>query len=69
MIHRFIWSSLRFLGVVGVVFGLVTAHDAAAQEVRFDGVTLTVGTFGGSWRDRIHEYIGSKVEALGGKIE
>jgi putative spermidine/putrescine transport system substrate-binding protein len=49
--------------------GVLTADGAAAAEKRFDGVTLTVGTFGGSWKDRIHGYIGAKFEALGGEIQ
>ena len=49
--------------------GLIAAQGASAAEKRFDGVTLTVGTFGGSWKDRLHGYIGPKFEALGGKIQ
>ncbi len=48
--------------------GVLTADGAAAAGQRFDGVTLTVGTFGGSWKDRINGYIGAKFEALGGEI-
>lgn len=52
-----------------LAFAVLTADDAAAAGKRFDGVTLTVGTFGGSWKDRINGYIGAEFEALGGKIE
>jgi putative spermidine/putrescine transport system substrate-binding protein len=48
--------------VLGVSAGTATAG-------KFDGVTLVVGTFGGSWKDRICEYICPKFEAEGGKIE
>jgi putative spermidine/putrescine transport system substrate-binding protein len=41
----------------------------AQGDKRFDGVTLRVGTYGGSWRDHLHANIGTKFEALGGKIE
>ena len=42
--------------------------DAQAQDKRFEGVTLVVGTFGGSWKDRINEYIGREFTALGGTL-
>jgi putative spermidine/putrescine transport system substrate-binding protein len=42
---------------------------AAAQEKKFAGVALRVGTWGGSWRDARHELIGQKLEALGAKVE
>ncbi len=49
--------------------GLVLGAAGAAAAGKFDGQTLTVGTFGGSWKDRICEYICPKVEAEGGKVE
>ena len=42
--------------------------EAYAAE-RFDGVTIRVATWGGSWRDRIHKLIGEKFEERGGKVE
>ncbi len=48
--------------------GMLAAHTAAADEQRFDDVELVVGTFGGSWKERIDEYIGEKFRALGGEI-
>ena len=48
---------------------IAIAASPAVAEGRFDGVTLTVGTFGGSWKDRIAEYIAPKFEAEGGKLE
>lgn len=53
-----------------VLAGAVTASFAAGASAQmFDGVTLTVGTFGGSWKDRICGYICPRFEAEGGKIE
>lgn len=42
---------------------------ARAEEERFDGVTIRVATWGGSWRDRIQELIGAEFEKRGGKVE
>ena len=44
-------------------------QEASAQQRRFDGVTLKVGTFGGSWKDAIESQVSRKVEALGMKVE
>lgn len=40
-----------------------------ARAGDFDGTTLRVGTWGGSWRDSLEKTVGSKVEARGAKIE
>ena len=53
--------------VLGAGLALGAAGSAAAGK--FDGQTLTVGTYGGSWKDRICEYICPKIEAEGGKVE
>lgn len=42
---------------------------AAAQEPRFDGVTLRFATFGGGWEKAIHDFIGIELEKRGGKVE
>lgn len=42
---------------------------ARAQSGKLAGVTLRVGTYGGSWRAAIHELIGSELEKEGAKIE
>ena len=55
--------------IAAALAALTIAAGPAATEGRFDGVTLTVGTFGGSWKDRISEYVTPKFEAEGGKIE
>ena len=47
---------------------LAGGHGANAEE-RFDGMTLRVATWGGSWRDRIQELIGSELEKRGAKVE
>ena len=49
--------------------GLALGAAGAAAAGMFDGQTLTVGTYGGSWKDRICEYICPKIEAEGGKVE
>lgn len=41
----------------------------AAAEREFDGVTLRVATWGGSWRDRMQELIGTEFEKRGGKVD
>jgi putative spermidine/putrescine transport system substrate-binding protein len=53
--------------VVGA--GLVLGAAGAGAAGKFEGQTLTVGTYGGSWKDRICEYICPKIEAEGGKVE
>ena len=49
--------------------GLALGAAGAAAAGMFEGQTLTVGTYGGSWKDRICEYICPKIEAEGGKVE
>ena len=49
--------------------GLVVGAAGATAAGMFEGQTLTVGTFGGSWKDRICGYICPKIEAEGGKVE
>jgi putative spermidine/putrescine transport system substrate-binding protein len=48
---------------------LAAIGSAMAQDERFDGVTIRVATWGGSWRDRMQELIGSEFEKRGGKVE
>ena len=49
-------------GAAAMAFGRAKAGD-------FDGKTLRVGTWGGSWRDSLEKTVGAKVEARGAKIE
>ncbi len=44
-------------------------QDAEGQDKRLNGVTLRVGTWGGSWREARHEMIGKKLEQMGVKVE
>ena len=59
-----ITALLTAIGVAGEPAGL-----QAAEDKRFDGVVLRVGTWGGSWREARQELIGKKLEALGAKVE
>ena len=47
--------------------GILTASSGVAGQ--FDGVTLRVATWGGSWKENMVQAIVPKFEALGGKIE
>ena len=51
------------VGIFALSLGSVSA------EQRFDGVTLRVGTWGGSWKETMVNVIVPQFEALGGKIE
>lgn len=55
---------LTFAALVFVLPGL-----SGAQGGRLTGVTLRVGTFGGSWKDAVHKEVGRALEAQGAKIE
>ena len=57
------------LGAAALGAGLALGAAGAAAAGMFEGQTLTVGTYGGSWKDRICEYICPKIEAEGGKVE
>ncbi len=50
-----------------IAIGLGVAASASAGE--FDGVTLTIATWGGTWKSNIEEVIVPKFEAMGGKVE
>jgi len=54
---------------VGLLVGTAMAAGAMAQEKMFDGVTLRVATWGGSWKGNMEEKIVPKFEAMGGTIE
>src|ERR1043166_573554 len=50
--------------------GLVASASAvAAEDTRFQGVTLRVGTWGGATRDGLRDYVASEIEKRGGKVE
>ena len=48
-------------------FPVLEALPASAGD--FDGETLKVGTWGGSWRDSLEKTVGAKIEARGAKID
>ncbi len=54
---------------VGAIAALTLTYAATASGGQFDGVTLTVATWGGAWKDTIDSRIAPKFEALGGRIE
>ena len=54
--------------LVTAILVLTTGQVVSAQE-RLDGVTLRVATWGGSWKDAIHELIGRELEKRGAKVE
>ena len=62
-------SMHRLLGAAALGAGIALGSAGAAAAGMFEGQTLTVGTYGGSWKDRICEYICPKIEAEGGKVE
>lgn len=58
--HALLGAALLSIGVSFVV---------PSQAAEFDGVTLRIATFGGSWKQNIEDVIGVKFAALGGKLE
>ena len=63
-------SKRRWLAAVGATALALLAPSIGtqAQEERFDGVTIRVGTWGGSWRDRMQELIGAEFEKRDGFV-
>ena len=68
MTRKSLFRSLYLLGAVVIAFSVLSTTSVVAQK-RFDGVTLTVATFPGAWRDGIIKVTGAKFEALGGKLQ
>jgi putative spermidine/putrescine transport system substrate-binding protein len=66
MKHRSIFNR-GLLGAAVLTLGVAFATSSTAGE--FDGVTLKVATWGGSWKKNIETKIVPKFEAMGGKIE
>jgi putative spermidine/putrescine transport system substrate-binding protein len=69
---------LNPIGRRGVLAGMAATVGAAsvpmlgsgsAQAADFDGITLRVGTWGGSWRDSLDKTVGEKIVMRGAKIE
>ena len=61
--------SLRIFATLSALLVAVAASSAVAQTKSFEGVTLTVGTFGGVWRDIFQRNVGVEVEKRGGKVQ
>ena len=55
--------------VIGAVALLLAGGAAAADDKRFDGVTLRVATYGGPWKDGLQALIAADMEKLGAKVE
>jgi putative spermidine/putrescine transport system substrate-binding protein len=55
--------------LTATMFSLGVAFAMSSNAGDFDGVTLKVGTWGGSWKKNIETKIVPKFEAMGGKIE
>lgn len=63
-------TGYRFLcAIAGFISGIVATGHSFAQEQRFDGVTLTVATFGGPWSGEIGNVVGKEFERRGGKLQ
>jgi len=60
---------LRGLGTAAAVATIPALSAAPARAGDFDGTTLRVGTWGGSWRDSLEKTVGTKIESRGAKIE
>ena len=56
-------------GALAAAVVLALGAGSAPAAGKFEGVTLTVGTFGGSWKDRLCSVFCPKFEAEGGKVE
>ena len=63
--------SLKHLtaGVLSTAVVLAVSVGSASAAGKFEGVTVTIGTFGGSWKDRLCSVFCPKFEAEGGKVE
>jgi spermidine/putrescine-binding protein len=62
---------LNFLRVCALAL-LGAAFQSSAQtadEARFRGVTLRIGTWGSATRDSLKDYVASEIERRGGKVE
>lgn len=59
------------VGVLVVLFGVlgVGAFTAVQAQRPLEGTTVRIATWGGSWRDSMQKLIGTKLEAMGAKVE
>lgn len=58
-------------GLVSLLLVVATGWSVvvSAQEPRFEGVTLRLATWGGSWRDAVRDSVGQELEKRGAKME
>ena len=54
------------LALLGASF---QSNAQTADEARFKGVTLRIGTWGSATRDSLKDYVASEIERRGGKVE
>lgn len=66
--REFVTSSL-LAGSMAVVGAVAPLSVMGAEDKPFDGVTLRVATWGGSWKENIENVIVPKFQKLGGQIE
>jgi putative spermidine/putrescine transport system substrate-binding protein len=66
-IHR--RSVLKGVATMAGATALPVFDVTPARAGDFDGKTLRVGTWGGSWRDSLEKTVGEKIEVQGAKIE
>ncbi len=59
-------AKLIVLVTLGV---LLMASPPLTAQRPLDGTTIRVATWGGSWRDALHQLIGTRLEAQGAKME
>ena len=71
MLSISIMRSLRLLGVVSAVAGLMFAAmpQASAQTKMFDNTKIRIATFPGTWEIRIREEVGPAMEKAGIEME
>jgi putative spermidine/putrescine transport system substrate-binding protein len=61
--------SRRVLTLLLVLAALLTLARPLTAQRPLDGTTIRVATWGGSWRDALHQLIGARLEAQGAKME
>src|SRR3954452_24821520 len=63
-------GAARFIQVAAtLLLASLAATTTAAEDKRFDGVTLRVATYGGPWKDTLQQVVGAELEKLGAKVE
>ena len=62
-------KAIKSFSKLALAVGLISSIAVPSYAGEFDGVTLKVATWGGSWKANMEKVIVPKFEALGGKIE